>query len=109
MGGKGQELRLGPTRMSNLGSLTWWRPWLRTLRSLLLETRLDSLDEALQNSLPQTLDPDEKRQAMILKHLLSWRRVLMSETALPFLRACLKLNTCCKEEYLGREVYWLNP
>jgi hypothetical protein len=47
-------------------------------------------------------DPNEKRQSMVLKHLLSWSRVVMSETVPHFLRAGLKLNTFCREECLGR-------
>jgi hypothetical protein len=43
-------------------------------------------------------DPDEKGQSMVLKHLLSWWRVVMSETIppSPFLREGLKLNTFCR-------------
>jgi hypothetical protein len=47
-------------------------------------------------------DPDEKRQSMVLKHLLSWQRLLMSETVSHFLRVGLRLNTFCREECLGR-------
>jgi hypothetical protein len=57
-----------------------------------------------QSSVPlfPTVDPDEKRQTMVLRLLLSWRRVVMSETLLHFLRAGLRLNTICREECLGR-------
>ena len=51
----------------------------------------------------------EKRQSMVLKHLLSWWRVVMSETIHHFLRAGLRLNTFCREECLGRRAYWLSP
>ena len=50
-------------------------------RSLLWEIRHGSLEEDL---LPM-VDPDEKRQSMVLKHLLSWQRVLMSKTVPHFL------------------------
>ena len=53
------------------------------------------------------VDADEKR-CMVLRHLLSWWRVVMSETIPHFLRAGLKLNTFCREECLGRGVYWLS-
>jgi hypothetical protein len=48
------------------------------------------------------VDPDEKRQSMVLKHLLSWQRVLMSENIPHFLRVDLRLNTFCRKECLGR-------
>jgi hypothetical protein len=48
--------------------------------------------------------PDEKRQSMVLRHLLSWQRVAMSKTAPHFLRAGLRINTFCREECLGRKV-----
>jgi hypothetical protein len=44
-----------------------------------------------------TGDPDEKRQPMVLRHLLSWQRVMMSKTVPHFLRAGLRLNTFCRE------------
>jgi hypothetical protein len=47
-------------------------------------------------------DPNEKRQPMILKCLLSCRRVVMSGKLPQFLRMGLSLNTFCREEYLGR-------
>ena len=49
------------------------------------------------------MDPDEKRQSMVLRHLLSWRRVVVSETVLPFLRAGLRLGKRSKEGSRGRE------
>jgi hypothetical protein len=66
------------------------------------------LDEALWRkshcSVPllPTVDPNEKRQSMVLRHLLSWRRVAMSKTVPQFLRAGLRLNTFCREECLER-------
>ena len=48
------------------------------------------------------VDPNEERQSMVLKHLLSWLRVVMSETVPHFLRAGLRLNTICRVECLGR-------
>ena len=45
---------------------------------------------------------------MVLEHLLSWQRAAMSKTIPHFLRAGLRLNTFCREECLGREVYWLS-
>jgi hypothetical protein len=47
-------------------------------------------------------DPDEKRQSMALRHLLSWKRIVMSKIVPHFLRAGLRLNTFCREESLGR-------
>jgi hypothetical protein len=40
--------------------------------------------------------------------LLSWQRVAMSKTVPHFLRAGLRLNTFCREECLGRGIYWLS-
>ena len=51
------------------------------------------------------VDPNEKRQSMVLRRLFSWWRVVMSETVPHFLRADLRLNTFCREECLGRGVY----
>ena len=48
------------------------------------------------------VDPDEKKQSMVLRHLLSWQRVVMSETVLHVLRVGLRLNNFCREECLGR-------
>jgi hypothetical protein len=47
----------------------------------------------------------KKRQFMVLRHLLSWRRMSMSKTIPHFLRAGLRLNTFFREECLGRGVY----
>ena len=47
-------------------------------------------------------DPNEKTQSMVLRHLLSWQRVVMRETVPCSLRAGPKLNTFCREECLGR-------
>jgi hypothetical protein len=49
------------------------------------------------------VDPDEKRQSMVLRNLLSWWRVAMSKTIHHFLKKGLGLNIFCKEECLGRE------
>jgi hypothetical protein len=54
------------------------------------------------------LDPNGKRQSMVLRHFLSWQRVAMSKTVPYFLRAGLRLNTFCREECLGRRIYWLS-
>jgi hypothetical protein len=56
----------------------------------------------LEKDLFPTVGPDEKRQSMILRCLLSWRRVVMCETLPHFLRVSLRLDTFCKEECLGR-------
>ena len=48
------------------------------------------------------VDPEEKRQSMVLKYLLSWQRVVMSETVPHFLRAYLRFNIFCREECLER-------
>jgi hypothetical protein len=50
------------------------------------------------------VDADEKR-CMVLRHLLSWWRVVMSETITHFLRAGVRLNTFCREG----ELNWLSP
>jgi hypothetical protein len=49
-------------------------------------------------------NPDEKRQSIILRHLLSWWRVLIRKTVPHFVRAGLRLNTFCREECLERGV-----
>jgi hypothetical protein len=53
--------------------------------------------------------PDEKRQSIVLRNLLSWQRVAMSKIESHFLSVGLRLNTFCREECLKREIYWLNP
>ena len=81
--------------------LAWWRPWLREQRGILREIRCGFLEEDLLH-FSSTVDSDEKRQYMVLKYLLSWKRVVMSETIPHFLRAVLRLNNFCMEEYVGR-------
>jgi hypothetical protein len=49
-----------------------------------------------------TIGPNEKRLFVVLRRLLSWWRVVMSETLPHFLRAGLRLNIFCREECLGR-------
>ena len=78
--------------------MAWWKLWLGAQRGLLQEIRHGSLEEDLR----AMVDPDEKRQSMVLKHLLSWQRVLMSENIPHFLRVDLRLNTFCRKECLGR-------
>jgi hypothetical protein len=53
-------------------------------------------------SLFLTKGPNEKRLSMVLRHLFSWWRVVMSETMPHFLRMGLRLKTFCREECLGR-------
>lgn len=53
------------------GGLAWWKPWQGALRGLLRETRRGSLDKGLFHCSLEWMDPDEKRQFMVLKHLLS--------------------------------------
>jgi hypothetical protein len=88
--------------------LAWWRAaWLggdcgcecREASCVRLGTRVFRERPA---PLFPTVDPDEKRQSMVLRCLLSWWRVVMSETIPHFLREGLKLNTFCREECLGR-------
>ena len=67
------------------------------------EPRASSLEEDLLNC-SRMLDPDEKRQSMILKGLLLWQRVGMSKTISRFLRVGLKLNAICREGYLGKNL-----
>ena len=51
-----------------------------------------------------TAGPDENRQSMVLRHLLSWQRVVMSFKTVPhFLWAHLMLNTFGPEKCLGTE------
>jgi hypothetical protein len=44
----------------------------------------------------------EKRQLIVLRHLLSWWRVVMNETIPHFPREGLRLNNFCRKECLGR-------
>lgn len=52
-------------------------------------------------------DPGEKRQSVVLRHLLSWQRVVMGKTVPHFLkRLGLRLNTFAgstvwEREFLG--------
>lgn len=55
-------------------------------------------------SLLPTPDPYEKKKSMVPRHLLSWQRMVMSKSVPYFLRAGLRFNTFCREEYLGRGV-----
>ena len=63
--------------------MVWWKLCLEVMRGLLLEIRHCSLEEDLLHWANMG-DPDEKRQSMVLRHLLSWQRVVMSETVSPF-------------------------
>jgi hypothetical protein len=47
---------------------------------------------------------NEKRQSMVLRHLFSCLRVAISKTIIHFLRACLRLNSFCREEWLEGEL-----
>jgi hypothetical protein len=51
---------------------------------------IGSLKEDLPAPLFPMVRPDTKRYSMVLRHLLSWRRVVMSETVLPFFSAGLR-------------------
>jgi hypothetical protein len=53
-------------------------------------------------------DAGEKRQSMVVRHLLSWWKV-DEYNCIPLLKVGLRLNTFCREMYLGRKVYWLSP
>ena len=73
--GMGGELRLVPQG----DSLAWWQQLEHGGGREHRETfyrRLegDSIGEGLLLWLPMT-DPDEKRQSMVLRHLLSWQKV----------------------------------
>jgi hypothetical protein len=50
--------------------LAWWQPCLRA------HVRCGSLEEDLLHCF-STADPDEKRQSKVLRHLLSWGRVVI--------------------------------
>lgn len=83
---------------SSACGLTWWHSGLGAQRGLLWEIRQRSFEEDLF----PPVDSDEKTQSVVLKHLLAWWRVVMSETVPHFLRVSLRLNTFYREEYLGR-------
>jgi hypothetical protein len=83
--------------------LAWWSPWLEALRSLLCVISSQLFGWRPVPLLP-TVNPNKKRQSVILKHLLPWSRVVMSETLPHFLRTSLGLNTFCRQEFLGRRV-----
>ena len=61
-----------------------------------------SLEEDLLHC-SSMVDPDEKKQSMVLRHLLSWQRVVMSETLPHFLRVGLRLGKGSQEGSRGRE------
>jgi hypothetical protein len=44
-----------------------------------------------------TVDPNEKKQYMVLRHLLSWWKVYVKNNT-PLLMVGLRLNTFCREE-----------
>jgi hypothetical protein len=70
----------------------------------------DEMCGSLEEDLPPCSlgKSDEERQSIVLRCLLSWRRVGMSETVPHFLRVDLRLNTFCREECLGRRENCLN-
>jgi hypothetical protein len=49
-------------------------------------------------------DPDEKRQSVVIARMGSG---CINHT--PLFRVGPRLNTFYREEYLGREAYWLSP
>ena len=51
-----------------------------------------------------TTDPNEKNQSVVLRHLLSWWRVVLGEILPHFLRAGQRLNTFYREECLEGEL-----
>jgi hypothetical protein len=53
------------------------------------------------------LDPEEKRQFVVLKYLLLWQKVDEQNHTL-LLRAGLRVNIFWREECLGSRVYWLS-
>jgi hypothetical protein len=65
-GKEGSGLQLGLTGRR----AAWWRPWLGALRGLLREISYRLFRRRPIPLLP-TADPDEKRQSMVLRHLLS--------------------------------------
>jgi hypothetical protein len=52
----------------------WWRPWLGAQKGLLQEIRQWLCKQKSSPWLPM-VNLDEKRQSMILRHLLSWQKV----------------------------------
>jgi hypothetical protein len=94
-----EESVLGLLRGSCLAQ---WKQRLGVQRGLLWEIRCGSLEEDLLYCSSKAY-LDEKSQSMVLKHLLSWQKVVMSETVpCPLHMADLRLNTFCREECLGR-------
>lgn len=47
--------------------LVWQAPWQEALKGLLREIRRSSLEEDLRHC-PSTVDPNEKRQSVVLRH-----------------------------------------
>jgi hypothetical protein len=54
-------------------------------------------------------DPDEKRQSMVSRHLLTWRKVVMSKTVPHFSGAGLRLNNFCREDVWEEEFIGSRP
>jgi hypothetical protein len=64
----------GSSSWSFVAGLTWawWRSWLRIQRGLLQRLDSSSVGKGHLCGSPCQIDPDEKRQSMVLRHLLSW-------------------------------------
>jgi hypothetical protein len=76
--GKGQEEKALAGSLSEespclaqAGRLSWW-PWLRVQGSFMWKITHSSLEEDLLHCSSKA-DADEKRQSMVLRHLLSWQ------------------------------------
>ena len=59
---------------SHMGKSPWSRPWLEHRKAFLWEIRHGSLEEDLLHC-SSMADPNEKRQSMVLRHLLSRQKV----------------------------------
>jgi hypothetical protein len=59
---------------SNSWAWVWWRLWFQVQRGLQWEIRQQLYRQTPSLWLPMA-DPDEKRQSMVLIHLLSWQKV----------------------------------
>ena len=74
--GKGRALAGPLWRVLDLreANLAWWQLWLRMQIDLLQEIRQWLYRQGPSLWLP-TVDPNEKRQSMELRYLLSWQKL----------------------------------
>ena len=76
----GRELRLGPVGMSILGLFSGWLGLVEAMAGSADRPSVETRCNFRQRPVPllPTSDPNVKRQSMVLKHLLSWQIVPMS-------------------------------